>query len=141
MSYITERKVIIQVEDSEALDQIVYDAERGIIGVTYLSNPDFTYEHENCISEDLDRLKSLIWGEGSATRGYNAWKDERKAELQAHDQEMFERYWTGLNEYQRENFYQWAREKLLSDPNRNLPIYMRQQRQPKVTWHPVKNDR
>jgi len=135
MSYLADEKVTIKVVGSEALDKIVYEPEMAMISVSYLNNPTFFYEHMDCGNADLDELRNYIAIESSATRGYNAWKERRKERLQEADRQMFDIFWAGLNEYQRESFYEWAQDKVLSNPMRNVPIYKHRLPTPQVTTH------
>lgn len=108
---IMSEKVRVSFAGSDALSDGFYDAEEGVIGISYITNPDFYYEHSPCSYEDFEELLQYMKSYDSAGRGYKAWKKIRKDQFRAADRARFDELWDGLNDYQRKNFVEWFAEK------------------------------
>jgi len=122
-------KILVEFPGSEALHDGWFDSSNNLVGVSFNSNPAYYYEHEVNGWEEFQALLEEIDYQGSAKRGYDAWKNTRKARFQKQDRARFDELWEDLNEYQRQNFVEWFSEKAKEfDPVWSLPIYVRKQK-------------
>jgi len=111
---------------SDSLKSAAFDPVSNTVFVSYLSNPSFEYEHDVDGFDDFRELLDLINDYQSGYHGYEKWKELRKYKFQAEDREKFEKLWHSLNDYQRQNFYDWFTKKVEeARPGWQVPIYLR----------------